>query len=217
MTQRTYLLETNGELKLVSKKNKQPKIVSQNGNYVHINEITYEKEVLDFVESHVKKRNTETKQKAKWFEYVEMVDRAANSMFNIKIIGPILRVICNLFIKASFPSVIIAYMIMMTISFGNTNEATGMGFYMGILSIAIAILYSQIVENLINKTIPSHYKLYAFETKDLVLFTFAVAIAFLVYVVFEIVKFDMGGNLGNVLTWLSLVICFVDRIISKYN
>lgn len=217
MDKRTYLIETNGELKLISKKNKQPKIVSQNGDHVHINEITYEKDVLEFVDTHVKKRNIKTEEKAKWFKYIEKVDKAINRVFSIAIIGSMFRTICNFLIKATFPAAIIIYMIMMSMSFGNTYESTGMGFYMGVLSITIAVVYSQYVDNWINKKIPSHYKLYAFETKDLILFTIAVGASLAICIICMLIKIDVSGNVGNLLTWISLGVCFTDKIICKYK
>lgn len=210
----TYLVETDGAIIHIIKKNKSPKLISDGGTYIEYNEITYDKDAIQYIETHIKRRsradyNIRREQKIKKAESI------ATKILEAPIIGKIIINFGDLIIKYSFPAAMIGYMIMMISSFVDVETvfSKSIALFMGIFSVFVSLLYSDSFNEIINKKIQSHYRGYYITIKNISLFAIAVIIASAIFVIATEYKMEMLSWIGNFLTWLSLMICFLDKYI----
>lgn len=118
----------------------------------------------------------------------------------------------------AFPISCLVYALLLATSFINTNQIFrfNISLFMGLFSLSISILFSGLNEKILNKIIIQIPINKLTEIAKLIQFFFVAILAFLIWYFLisseEIYKYILDkGTIGDILTWLSILVFFIDK------
>lgn len=133
-----------------------------------------------------------------------------------------LLIVSNFLQKWAFPSMCVVYGLLLMQSFVSINEKDRfiMSLFMSLLSLFISIIFSGFGERCIESIMSKIPIKNLLRIQGLCQFFFAVLLAFLVWrflisntIIYEYIT--EKGTIGDILTWLSIIVFFVDKNIKK--